>query len=82
MRNDAFPKKILIVEDSKLNAQITADILSKYEYKTDRKYPVQFLTKNVKLFKYFQLFLEPYPCLLCLSFCLPPGNTFEHEEKG
>lgn len=33
--NAAFPKKILIVEDSKLNAQITADILSKYGYKTE-----------------------------------------------
>ncbi|MDI6602405.1 MAG: PAS domain S-box protein [Thermoanaerobacteraceae bacterium] len=33
--NTAFPKKILIVEDSKLNAQITADILSKYGYKTE-----------------------------------------------
>ncbi|MDK2805278.1 MAG: hypothetical protein PWR08_1017 [Thermoanaerobacterium sp.] len=33
--NAAFPKKILIVEDSKLNAQIAADILSKYGYKTE-----------------------------------------------
>jgi len=33
--NTAFQKKILIVEDSKLNAQITADILSKYGYKTE-----------------------------------------------
>jgi diguanylate cyclase (GGDEF)-like protein/PAS domain S-box-containing protein len=33
---DAFvPKKILIVEDSILNAQITADILNKYGYKTE-----------------------------------------------
>lgn len=30
--NEIAPKKILIVEDSKLNAQITADILSKYGY--------------------------------------------------
>lgn len=33
--NAAFPKKILIVEDSKLNAQIAADILNKYGYKTE-----------------------------------------------
>ncbi|AIS52244.1 CheY-like receiver [Thermoanaerobacter kivui] len=33
--NTAFPKKILIVEDSKLNAQIAADILNKYGYKTN-----------------------------------------------
>jgi PleD family two-component response regulator len=30
--NEIAPKKILIVEDSKLNEQITADILSKYGY--------------------------------------------------
>ncbi|EGD51998.1 putative PAS/PAC sensor protein [Thermoanaerobacter ethanolicus JW 200] len=30
-----FQKEILIVEDSKLNAQITADILNKYGYKTE-----------------------------------------------
>lgn len=33
--NASIPKKILIVEDSRLNAQITADILSKYGYKTE-----------------------------------------------
>ncbi len=33
--NASLPKKILIVEDSRLNAQITADILSKYGYKTE-----------------------------------------------
>ncbi|HHW01585.1 MAG TPA: PAS domain S-box protein [Thermoanaerobacterales bacterium] len=33
--NGATCKKILIVEDSRLNAQITADILSKYGYKTE-----------------------------------------------
>jgi diguanylate cyclase (GGDEF)-like protein/PAS domain S-box-containing protein len=33
--DNAFPKKVLIVEDSKFNAQITADILSKYGYKTE-----------------------------------------------
>ncbi|MDI6604008.1 MAG: PAS domain S-box protein [Thermoanaerobacteraceae bacterium] len=33
--DSAFPKKVLIVEDSKFNAQITADILSKYRYKTE-----------------------------------------------
>ncbi|MCF6097149.1 response regulator [Thermovorax subterraneus] len=30
--NASIPKKILIVEDSRLNAQITADVLSKYGY--------------------------------------------------
>ncbi|HHY41790.1 MAG TPA: PAS domain S-box protein [Thermoanaerobacterales bacterium] len=29
------PKKVLIVEDSKLNARITADIMNKYGYETD-----------------------------------------------
>ena len=29
------PRKVLIVEDSKLNAQITADILAKYGYETE-----------------------------------------------
>ena len=33
--NASIPKKILIVEDSRLNSQITADILSKYGYKTE-----------------------------------------------
>ncbi|MDK2814917.1 MAG: hypothetical protein PWP18_830, partial [Thermoanaerobacter sp.] len=33
--NVALPKKILVVEDSKLNAQITADILDKYGYKAE-----------------------------------------------
>jgi diguanylate cyclase (GGDEF)-like protein/PAS domain S-box-containing protein len=33
--NEVTRKKILIVEDSRLNAQITADILSKYGYKTE-----------------------------------------------
>ena len=33
--NDDMPKKILIVEDSRLNAQITADILSKYGYEVE-----------------------------------------------
>jgi diguanylate cyclase (GGDEF)-like protein/PAS domain S-box-containing protein len=33
--NGATCKKILIVEDSRLNAQITSDILSKYGYKTE-----------------------------------------------
>ncbi|MGB9813897.1 MAG: PAS domain S-box protein [Thermovenabulum sp.] len=33
--NDVVPKKILIVEDSRLNAQITAGILSKYGYETE-----------------------------------------------
>lgn len=35
MVNAFVPKKILIVEDSILNAQITADILNKYGYKTE-----------------------------------------------
>lgn len=33
--NVPYPKKVLIVEDSKLNAQITADILAKYGYETE-----------------------------------------------
>jgi diguanylate cyclase (GGDEF)-like protein/PAS domain S-box-containing protein len=33
--NEVTRKKILIVEDSRLNAQITSDILSKYGYKTE-----------------------------------------------
>ncbi|NYE56728.1 PAS domain S-box protein [Carboxydothermus ferrireducens] len=33
--NEVMPKKILIVEDSRLNAQITADILNKYGYETE-----------------------------------------------
>jgi len=33
--NKAEPKKILIVEDSRLNAQITADILNKYGYEVE-----------------------------------------------
>ncbi|MBT1280241.1 PAS domain S-box protein [Thermoanaerobacter sp. CM-CNRG TB177] len=33
--NVHYPKKVLIVEDSKLNAQITADILAKYGYETE-----------------------------------------------
>ncbi len=33
--NDVVPKKILIVEDSRLNAQITAGILSKYGYEVE-----------------------------------------------
>ncbi len=33
--NASIPKKILIVEDSRLNTQITADILNKYGYKTE-----------------------------------------------
>ena len=35
LMNASINKKILIVEDSRLNAQITADILSKYGYKTE-----------------------------------------------
>lgn len=35
LMNVPYPKKVLIVEDSKLNAQITADILAKYGYETE-----------------------------------------------
>lgn len=35
MMKAIYPKEILIVEDSKLNAQVTADILRRYGYKTE-----------------------------------------------